>query len=160
MNRRTNSLVSDRIAMGLAVWVLGTLCAHAQPRSAARPAYTGVPPVANPCQRFAAGSVVQTPPALSSSGGVLRVSFSYQTTYDSHNRQLFCFMTPSGLESPTLQLNPGDRLILKITNNTPPGTNPMVLNPPNCGHHHEYRLGQYSLSRNQRFTDLRVGRSH
>jgi FtsP/CotA-like multicopper oxidase with cupredoxin domain len=109
--------------MGLAVLLLATVGAHAQP----------VPPVANPCQRFAAGSVVQTPPALSSSGGVLRVSFSYQTTSDSHNRQLFCFMTPSGLEDPTLQVNPGDRLILKITNNTPAGTNPMVLNPPNCG---------------------------
>ncbi len=119
--------------MGFSVLLLGTVAAFAQPKLPARPALTRIPPVANPCLRFAAGSAVQTPPALSSSGGVLRVSFSYQTTFDSHNRQLFCFMTPSGLQDPTLQVNPGDRVILKITNNTPPGTDPMVLNSPNCG---------------------------
>lgn len=133
MNRRKKSRTSDKILVGLAALLLGTVGAHAQPASAARTLDKGAPPVANPCLRFAAGSAVQTAPALSSSGGVLRVSFSYQTTLDPHNRRLFCFMTPSGLQDPTLQVNPGDRLILKITNNTPPGTDPMELNPPNCG---------------------------
>src|SRR5215467_6483014 len=48
---------------------------------------TAVAPVANPCARFAAGSVVQNPPALFSQNGVLNVRFSYQTTTDSVGRQ-------------------------------------------------------------------------
>jgi FtsP/CotA-like multicopper oxidase with cupredoxin domain len=99
-------------------------------------------PVANPCPRFTAGSVVHNPPALFSSNGVLEVQFSYQQRMDSDGRQLFCFMTPDGLENPTLHLKPGDHLILTVTNNAPnptiatPGSTIMPmgsLNPPNCG---------------------------
>jgi len=92
-----------------------------------------VAPVANPCPRFAAGSAVLNPAALFSSNGILAVNFSYQTTTDDEGRTLFCFMTPSGLENPTLHVNPGDRLVITVTNNTPAGTNPMELNAPNCG---------------------------
>jgi len=97
---------------------------------------TRVPPVANPCGRFTAGSVIHQPPALFSSNGVLSVRFSYQTTTDSYGRQLFCFMTPDGLENPTLHVNPGDTLNITVTNNTP--TNPVgemreMYNEPNCG---------------------------
>jgi FtsP/CotA-like multicopper oxidase with cupredoxin domain len=133
MDRSIGLRFGDAIVVAFAVLLIGTAGASPQSKLAVSPLFTPVLPVANPCSRFAAGSAVQTPPALASSGGVLRVDFSYQTTYDSDNRQLFCFMTPSGLENPTLQVNPGDRLILKITNNTPAGTNPMVLDPPNCG---------------------------
>ena len=100
---------------------------------------TPVAPVAHACQRFPAGSVVQQPPALFSQKGVLNVSFSYQTTTDSFGRQLFCFMTPSGLENPTLYVNPGDTLNVTVTNNTPvvlpsaPNVTTEKYNPPNCG---------------------------
>jgi FtsP/CotA-like multicopper oxidase with cupredoxin domain len=96
---------------------------------------TPVAPVANACQRFAAGSVVQQPPALFSQNGVLNVNFSYQTTSDPVGRQLFCFMTANGLENPTLHLNPGDTLNITVTNNTPPvvPTTTELFNPPNCG---------------------------
>jgi FtsP/CotA-like multicopper oxidase with cupredoxin domain len=116
----------------MALWAAGGVPALAQ-SSATSP--TPVPPVANACQRFPAGSVVQQPPALFSQNGVLNVSFSYQTTTDQFGRQLFCFMTPSGLENPTLYLNPGDTLNVTVTNNTPPVVPTMteVLNPPNCG---------------------------
>ena len=87
---------------------------------------TPVAPVSNPCPRFAAGSVIQNPPALFSTNGVLTVQFSYQTTTDSVGRQLFCYMTPTGMENPTLYVNPGDTLNITITNNTPAGTNPKV----------------------------------
>jgi FtsP/CotA-like multicopper oxidase with cupredoxin domain len=99
-------------------------------------------PVANPCPRYSAGSVAHNPPALFSSNGVLDVKFSYQQRVDSDGRQLFCFMTPDGLENPTLHLKPGDHLILTITNNAPNPTIPTtgstimpmgILNPPNCG---------------------------
>ena len=96
---------------------------------------TPVAPVANACLRFAAGSVVQQPPALFSKNGVLNVNFSYQTTTDPFGRQLFCFMTPNGLENPTLHVNPGDTLNVTVTNNTPSvvPTTTEVFNPPNCG---------------------------
>jgi len=92
-----------------------------------------VPPVANPCPRFAAGSVIHQPAALFSQNGVLSVQFSYQTTTDSAGRNLFCFMTPAGLENPTLHVKPGDHLIITVTNNTPAGAFDMTINAPNCG---------------------------
>jgi FtsP/CotA-like multicopper oxidase with cupredoxin domain len=97
---------------------------------------TRVQPVGNPCTRFTAGSVIHQPPALFSDDGVLNVRFSYQTTTDRSGRQLFCFMTPDGLENPTLHVNPGDTLNITVTNNTP--TSPVgefmeAYNAPNCG---------------------------
>jgi FtsP/CotA-like multicopper oxidase with cupredoxin domain len=93
-----------------------------------------VPPVANPCSRFNAGSLVRNPPALFSSNGFLRVRFSYQQRIDHDGMELLCFMTPDGLEDPTLHVKPGDHLIITITNNTP-STPAMMppLNSPNCG---------------------------
>ncbi len=121
---------------------LGTLICSAVLALAQRPALaqpTGlntvpaVPPVANPCPRAAAGGVIQQPPALFSSNGVLNVQFSYQTTTDSYGRTLYCLMTPSGLEEPTLHVNPGDTLNITLTNNTPTSPVEEVFNPPNCG---------------------------
>jgi len=112
--------------------------AFAQTTSTASSAPAAVPPVANPCARFTAGSVIHNPPALYSQNGVLNVQFSYQTTTDPVGRQLYCFMTPSGLENPTLHVNPGDTLNITVTNNTPysevgdPDTDE-TFNPPNCG---------------------------
>ena len=114
---------------GFAMFVLAHICAHAQ-TTFTPPA---VAPVPNPCPRFTAGSPVLNPVALFSSHGILSVNFSYQTTTDAQGRTLFCFMTPSGLENPTLHVNPGDHLVITVTNNTPAGMNPMELNPPNCG---------------------------
>ncbi|MGC2694159.1 MAG: multicopper oxidase domain-containing protein, partial [Candidatus Angelobacter sp.] len=82
-------------------------------------AQTAVAPVANPCPRLAAGSVVHNPPSLFSQKGVLLVNFSYQTTTDADGRTLFCFMTPDGKENPTLHVRPGDHLIVNVTNNVP-----------------------------------------
>jgi FtsP/CotA-like multicopper oxidase with cupredoxin domain len=98
--------------------------------SAAPPA---VAPVANPCPRLAPGSVIHQPPALFSQNGVLAVQFSYQTTTDFAGRTLYCFMTPSGMENPTLHVNPGDTLTITVTNNTPAQGLMMTLDPPNCG---------------------------
>jgi len=97
---------------------------------------TPVAPVPRPCTpRFTAGSVVHNPPALFSSNGVLNVRFSYQTTTDSAGRPVYCMMTDSGIQEPTLHVNPGDTLIITVTNNTPPQNfqHAEVYNPPNCG---------------------------
>src|SRR5215467_14443521 len=92
-----------------------------------------VRPADNPCVRPAAGSVVQEPSALRSLHGVLAVRLSYQHAFDTFGRELFCFMTPEGLQNPTLHVRPGDHLMIVITNNLPAGSAPMSLNAPNCG---------------------------
>jgi FtsP/CotA-like multicopper oxidase with cupredoxin domain len=122
MNSLPRNLV--RILAGTAVLVMTQMCAFAQ---------TPVPPVPNPCPRFTAGDIVHQPPALFSQNGVLNVRFSYQQTTDAAGRLLHCFMTPDGIEEPTLHVNPGDRLNITITNNT--ATQPFgePFNPPNCG---------------------------
>jgi len=85
--------------------------------------------------RFEARSVVPPPPRLGGENGILRVSFSYQTRTDVHGRQLFCFMTPSGMENPTLHIRPGGHLLITVTNNTSGGMDPMELYPSNCSDH-------------------------
>lgn len=92
-----------------------------------------VAPVANSCPRAEAGALIQQPPALFSSHGVLNVQFSYQTATDKHGRVLYCLMTPDGLEEPTLHVNPGDTLNITVTNNTPKSAVEETFNPPNCG---------------------------
>jgi len=131
MNSRKISIIKWTILSGLIVLTLLPVSAFAQTP-------TPVPPVANSCPRFTAGSVTTNPPALYSQNGVLNVQFSYQTTTDSVGRQLYCYMTPDGLENPTLHVNPGDTLNITVTNNTPFNDAAMsetdeVFNPPNCG---------------------------
>src|SRR5215472_18804233 len=108
------------------------------PAPVAAPSVSTIPPipvapVPNACARFKAGSTVQNPPALYSSHGVLSVRFSYQQTTDSAGRLLHCFMTPNGLEDPTLHVKPGDKLNITVTNNTPASPLGEIFNPPNCG---------------------------
>jgi len=72
-----------------------------------------------PCPRFSAGSTVRNPPAQYSSGGSLTVNLAYTTMTDPDGRTLYCFTTPTGIESPTLHVRPGDRLIVNVKNNLP-----------------------------------------
>jgi FtsP/CotA-like multicopper oxidase with cupredoxin domain len=137
MNNQNLTLGNWTSFFGLVVLVFAPICTFAQTTTTGS-SPTPVPPVANPCSRFTAGSAIHNPPALYSQNGVLNVQFSYQTTTDSVGRQLYCFMTPSGLENPTLHVNPGDTLNITVTNNTPynevgdPDTDE-PFNPPNCG---------------------------
>jgi FtsP/CotA-like multicopper oxidase with cupredoxin domain len=80
-----------------------------------------------------AGGAIHNPPALYSSNGVLNVRFSYQQTTDSVGRLLHCFMTDTGIQEPTLHVNPGDTLNITVTNNTPPQPFGETYSPPNCG---------------------------
>jgi FtsP/CotA-like multicopper oxidase with cupredoxin domain len=112
--------------------VLGIVAMLSLPASAM--AQPTVPPVSNPCPRPAAGGLVTNPPSLFSRNGVLSVNFSYQTRTDADGRTLYCFMTPDGLENPTLQVKPGDHLIVTVTNNVAasPGM-AMAVAGPVCG---------------------------
>jgi FtsP/CotA-like multicopper oxidase with cupredoxin domain len=73
----------------------------------------------SPCPRFPVGSRIQEPVDLFSSGGTLTVALQYQTMMDEHGSTRFCFTTMDGKQSPTLHVNPGDRLVLTITNLVP-----------------------------------------
>src|SRR5260370_35250071 len=85
-------------------------------------------PVANPCPRFNAGSVVHNPPALFSSNGVLQARFSYQHRFDSDGTELLSFVTPGGLENPTLNGKTAGHLIYILTNKMHPP--PAFRHPP------------------------------
>jgi FtsP/CotA-like multicopper oxidase with cupredoxin domain len=113
---------------GLAIMILACPQTFAQTTST-----NAVQPVPNPCPRSRAGSVVSNPSALYSQNGVLNVTFSYQQTTDFAGRTLLCFMTPSGLEEPTLHVNPGDTLNITVTNNTPASPVEEPFNAPTCG---------------------------
>jgi FtsP/CotA-like multicopper oxidase with cupredoxin domain len=71
------------------------------------------------CPRFQPGSTVQDPPNLFSSHGRLVANLVYQTEVDENGLTRFCFSTPDGRQSPTLHVNPGDELILHVTNRIP-----------------------------------------
>jgi FtsP/CotA-like multicopper oxidase with cupredoxin domain len=91
-----------------------------------------------PCSRPAAGSTVLEPDDLFSSNGSLNSAFNYFTETDSDGRTLFCFVTPSGSENPTLHIKPGDTLMIAATNQVPapPAGSPtaVVSTPANqCG---------------------------
>ena len=98
MNQRERSNAGVKILVGLVLFGLTQVGIVAQTSKSTTP--NAVTPVSNPCPRFAAGSSIQREPALFSQNGVLSVQFSYQTVLDSANRNLFCFMTPSGMETP------------------------------------------------------------
>ncbi len=125
-----------RIFAGASLLLISPWCTLAQTATSPSSSPTPVAPVSNPCTRFIAGSVIHQPPALFSQNGVLNVQFSYQTTTDSVGRQLYCFMTPGGLENPTLHVNPGDTLNITVTNNTPfteAGDTDEPFHAPTCG---------------------------
>src|ERR1700733_2460189 len=68
------------------------------------------------CPRYPAGSVIPVPVDLHSVGGVLNVNFLYQTDTDVYGNTLFCFTDSKGHQSPTLYVNPGDLIVMNVTN--------------------------------------------
>jgi FtsP/CotA-like multicopper oxidase with cupredoxin domain len=76
-------------------------------------------PTDSVCARFAAGSVVSAPPELQSQNGVLEVTMQFLTVVDSQGLTRYCYVTSTGLEAPTLRVNPGDQLIIHFQNLLP-----------------------------------------
>jgi FtsP/CotA-like multicopper oxidase with cupredoxin domain len=126
---KPKTFTSLRSRISALIFLLGPISAYAQSDP-----ITFVPFVPDSCARFPAGSVVHNPPALFSRNGSLAVNFSYQTRTDADGRILFAFMTPEGLENPTLHVRPGDHLIINLTNNTPATPVEMTIPSPDaCG---------------------------
>jgi FtsP/CotA-like multicopper oxidase with cupredoxin domain len=76
------------------------------------------------CARFSGGSVVSAPPELRSQNGVLEVTMQFLATNDSQGLLRYCYVTSTGLEAPTLRVNPGDQLIIHFQNNLPANLTP------------------------------------
>ncbi len=131
MNKRKIRHVKLYVLSCLVALALSQAGVLAQTTTGSSP--TPVAPVANPCPRLTAGTAVHQPPALFSSNGVLNVRFSYQQTTDSVGRLLHCFMTDTGIEEPTLHVNPGDTLNITVTNNTSMQPFGETYTAPNCG---------------------------
>ena len=117
--------------LGVTLLLAATLFARLTPALADAPAK-------QICERPAEGSVVQQPPDLYSSNGVLNVTLNYVTSLDADNRTLFCYVTPDGLEGPTLHVNPGDTLNITFINKVPKAPDGAVFEamPPvkkHCG---------------------------
>jgi FtsP/CotA-like multicopper oxidase with cupredoxin domain len=83
------------------------------------PAATGSDAADQVCARYATGSIVSAPPELQSQNGVLEVTFKFETVTDSQGLVRYCYVTDTGLEAPTLRVNPGDQLIIHFQNNLP-----------------------------------------
>ena len=86
----------------------------------AAPAATGSDAADQVCARFTTGSVVSAPPELKSQNGVLEVTMNFLTATDSQGLVRYCYVTSTGLEAPTLRVNPGDTLIIHFENDLPP----------------------------------------
>jgi FtsP/CotA-like multicopper oxidase with cupredoxin domain len=71
------------------------------------------------CPRFAAGSTVVQPENLFSKNGVLQVNFTYRTFVDANGLTRFCYINQDGRQSPTLNVNPGDRIVMNLKNEVP-----------------------------------------
>jgi FtsP/CotA-like multicopper oxidase with cupredoxin domain len=68
------------------------------------------------CPRPDAGSTVGEPGNLHSQNGVLKVELSYRNFLGPDGHMRYCYVSKDGSEAPTLRLNPGDLLILKLKN--------------------------------------------
>ncbi len=104
------------------------VCAGVSLSHAAR-AETAPPVASQPCPRPAEGSRVVAPPSLFSDNGKLDVTLNYETGTDAASHTLFCFVTPSGDQSPTLHVKRGDTITMTVNNHVPalPGGAPTEI---------------------------------
>jgi len=86
------------------------------------PAAAGSDTADQVCARYATGSAITAPPELESQNGVLEVTMKFLTVTDSQGLVRYCYVTDTGLEAPTLRVNPGDMLIIHFQNELPPVT--------------------------------------
>ena len=92
----------------------------------AAPAAAGSDAADQVCARFASGSATTAPPELKSQGGVLEVTLKFLTVTDSQGLVRYCYVTDTGLEAPTLRVNPGDQLIIHFQNDLPAASPPAL----------------------------------
>jgi FtsP/CotA-like multicopper oxidase with cupredoxin domain len=92
----------------------------------ASPAAAGTDAADQVCARFSAGAATTAPPELQSQNGVLEVTMKFLTVTDSQGLVRYCYVTDTGLQAPTLRVNPGDQLIIHFQNDLPISANNMA----------------------------------
>jgi FtsP/CotA-like multicopper oxidase with cupredoxin domain len=90
--------------------ILGPLLLPAVPLRAQPPA------AADPCPRPLPGSAVPEPPELRSKGGVLQLDLTVRNGKEPDGSVRYCYLLDDGAQSPTLRLQPGDLLVLRLRN--------------------------------------------
>ncbi|HTC49482.1 MAG TPA: multicopper oxidase domain-containing protein [Candidatus Aquilonibacter sp.] len=78
------------------------------------------------CPRPSVGSEVTAPHEIRSQNGVLRVSLSFRRSLEPTGEVRYCYIDEQGNESPTLEVKPGDLLILRLKNDLPGISKPML----------------------------------
>ena len=73
-------------------------------------------PGAAVCPRFAAGSIVANPPELRSRQGILETTLTFKSAADAAGHVRYCYVSETGLQSPTLRVKPGDLLVIHFRN--------------------------------------------
>ena len=68
------------------------------------------------CPRPAPGSLVAEPQDLRSRNGMLKVDLAVRNSRQSDGSLRYCYVLPDGSQSPTLRLQPGDLLVLRLKN--------------------------------------------
>jgi FtsP/CotA-like multicopper oxidase with cupredoxin domain len=68
------------------------------------------------CARPPVGSVVAEPEDLNSKDGILSVELTYRNIRGPNGKLLYCYLYKDGAQAPTLRLQPGDFLILRLKN--------------------------------------------
>ena len=72
--------------------------------------------------RYAQGSALLNPPEVESQNGLLQVNLHFRSFNDVANGMvLYCFETDDNKEGPTLRVYPGDRVVITLINELPPG---------------------------------------
>ncbi len=71
---------------------------------------------ADACPRPAPGSAVPEPKDLRSRNGILTLDLSIHDVQEPDGSRRYCYLLADGTQSPTLRLNPGDLLILRLKN--------------------------------------------
>lgn len=68
------------------------------------------------CLRNPVGSNYTDLGYLASANGILNTNITYLSSLDDNNNNLYCYLTPSGLQSPVFRLFPGDHLQINLKN--------------------------------------------
>ncbi|HLK64207.1 MAG TPA: multicopper oxidase domain-containing protein [Bryobacteraceae bacterium] len=76
---------------------------------------------AQPCPRPVPGASVRAPAELRSTNGRLEVEFALRTGVDVYGLTLYCYVYDGTIQSPTLRVQRGDEVILRLKNELPPG---------------------------------------
>ena len=88
--------------------------AEAAPLPPVQGPHAAAVPSRDPCFRPSPGSTVMEPRDLRSRHGVLRLNLTIHNYQEADGSVRYCYLLDDGTESPTLRLQPGDLLILRL----------------------------------------------